>query len=235
MDRAELNIIKINEETYDEIAHHFAAVLREENGSKAEIEAVEEFLSLLPDKEKCRIADLGCGVGKHGRYCAEKGYKVTGLDISKKMIELADEKNKDSMYAKIDLLEIADMCDFQTNEKYDGIISFYAFIHLTYEQSKKALMNLKKHLNENAIVAICVYKGKRDGLYPELLPVLPGRERRKLFLFYRDYQMDELKKLIEETGYEEISTHEWPDTDPISASDKNYDSGVLCILAQYRG
>lgn len=224
--------IKITEETYDEIAHHFSPVLREENGSRLEIEAVEEFLSLLPDKNKCKIADLGCGVGKHGRFCAERGYRVTGLDISRRMIALADKYNKDENYATIDLLEIADMCDFPTQETYDGIISFYAFIHLTLEQAKTALINLKKHLNKNAVVAITVYKGKRDGVYPEFLP---GMTKSNLKLYCRDYQLDELKRLIKDTGYLEISTHEWADTDLISYSDKNYDSGVLCIIARYGG
>ena len=33
------------------------------------------------------ILDCCCGVGRHCRALAEKGYKVTGIDISKKQIE----------------------------------------------------------------------------------------------------------------------------------------------------
>ena len=226
--------IAITENTYDEIAHHFDPMLHDDNGSKEEIGAVEKFLSLLPDKQTCKIADLGCGVGKHGRYCAKMGYSVTGLDISKNMIALADEYNRDENYATIDLLEIADMCDFQTEETYDGVISFYAFIHLTYDQAEKALINLKRYLKKDAYIAITVYKGTRDGLVPELLT---GKNRRdiQLYIYFRDYQMEEFIELFEKTGYIVTNTYEWADTDPITYSNKNYDSGVLCVIARYGG
>lgn len=220
------------EQTYDEIAHHFAAILREENGFKEEIAAVDEFLSLFPDKEKCRILDLGCGVGKHGRYCAEKGFKVTGLDISKNMIRLANEYNNDENYAKIDALQIADMCDFQTDEKFDGVISFYSFIHLTNEQAKKALNNLKKHLKKDAIIAISVYKGNRNGFCPDSLP---EKGKRNLLLYFKDYQLDEFKNLLSETSFTVMKVKEWSDFDPITTTDKVLDSDVLFFIARYDG
>lgn len=225
------NIILV-EETYNEIGYLFSPMLSEESGSRKEIEAVDEFLSLIRDKDNSIIADLGCGVGKHGRYCAKKGYRVTGLDISKIMIELADNYNNMEGYAKIDLLKIADMCDFYTDEIYDGVISLYSFIHLTYEQAIKALNNLKRYLKKGAYVAISVYKGDRNGIYPE---ILQGKHKHDLKTFIRDYQMDEFKKLFNDTGYSVVRTSEWSDTDDLTAACEEWDSGVLYIIAQYGG
>ena len=222
--------IEIVKETYNEIAHHFSAILNENNSSEEEINAVEEFLGLLPDKEECRIADLGCGVGKHGRYCANRGYRVTGIDISNNMIDLANRYNNDEKYAKIEKFKVVDICDFQTEERYDGVISFYAFIHLTYEQAKKTLVNLKRHLKKGAVVAISVYKGNREGFYQELLK---GRNNKDLCLYFKDYQLAEFKKLFDETGYILMNMYEWIDIDPIATTDIMWNSGVLYAIARF--
>ena len=46
-------------------------------------------------KEK-HILDLGCGYGWHCKYAAEhKAKSVVGVDISEKMLKVAQEKNQD--------------------------------------------------------------------------------------------------------------------------------------------
>ena len=39
-----------------------------------------------------RLLDLGCGTGGHAQYLANQGHKVTGIDISQSMLDLAVEK-----------------------------------------------------------------------------------------------------------------------------------------------
>jgi cyclopropane fatty-acyl-phospholipid synthase-like methyltransferase len=41
--------------------------------------------------EPCTVLELGCGAGNYCIYLAEKGFTVTGIDISEKAIELAKE------------------------------------------------------------------------------------------------------------------------------------------------
>ena len=54
-----------------------------------------EFEKLLPDFSGRRVLDLGCGYGWHCIYAAENGAeKVTGVDISEKMIAVARNKTK---------------------------------------------------------------------------------------------------------------------------------------------
>ncbi|MCW4027023.1 MAG: class I SAM-dependent methyltransferase [Candidatus Bathyarchaeota archaeon] len=47
---------------------------------------------LIGDIKGKRVLDLACGEGYNTRILAKKGAKVTGVDLSKKMIELAREK-----------------------------------------------------------------------------------------------------------------------------------------------
>jgi SAM-dependent methyltransferase len=44
--------------------------------------AVDGLLRTLDLKPGARVLDLACGKGRHSRYLAEKGFDVTGLDIS---------------------------------------------------------------------------------------------------------------------------------------------------------
>lgn len=53
-----------------------------------------ELQKVLPDFHGKRVLDLGCGYGWHCIYAAENGAQdVLGTDISKKMLEVAEEKN----------------------------------------------------------------------------------------------------------------------------------------------
>ena len=52
------------------------------------------FREMMPDFAGKRVLDLGCGYGWHTAYAAEHGAKsVLGIDISRKMLDTAREKN----------------------------------------------------------------------------------------------------------------------------------------------
>ncbi|MGK9118509.1 class I SAM-dependent methyltransferase [Olivibacter jilunii] len=67
--------------------------------STAGLEAAGEwpaFRALLPDLADKTVLDLGCGYGWHCRYAMEqKAKRVTGIDLSKKMLEKAKELTQD--------------------------------------------------------------------------------------------------------------------------------------------
>lgn len=53
----------------------------------------ETLKMVLPDFKGKRVLDLGCGYGWHCLYAAEQGAaSVTGVDISEKMLQVAEEK-----------------------------------------------------------------------------------------------------------------------------------------------
>lgn len=62
--------------------------------------------SMLPDMRGASVVDLGCGYGWFCRYAKEQGAaRVTGLDVSEKMLARARELTADSgiVYEKADL------------------------------------------------------------------------------------------------------------------------------------
>lgn len=84
-----------------------------------------ELKKLLPDFKGKRVLDIGCGLGWHCIYAAEQGASyVLGTDISKKMLQVAKEKNACSII-EYQCIAMEDM-DFPPGD-FDVIISSLAF------------------------------------------------------------------------------------------------------------
>jgi SAM-dependent methyltransferase len=95
------------------------------------IEALFTKYNSRPEK----ILDLGCGTGSHALILAKRGYKVSGVDQSASMLEIARQKAKDQRLA-IDFIE-GDITNISTDKKYDAVISMFAV--MGYQTSNAAL------------------------------------------------------------------------------------------------
>lgn len=213
--------VEIVRRAYNAIAHLFAPILEVGNSSQAEVDFMDKFMTYLP--EAGLIADLGCGTGKHGRYCAGKGYTVTGYDISDKMISLAEKFNES--YPRISLLKIADIRYFEYKELYDGVIAMYSLIHLTREQTVEALENIKKHMKSGAYIIISVYLGNRDGYEEEALDP-------SYMQYICDYSETAIVELLKSIDFNIIDINRWSDEDDITASNPDEEYGVIGVIAQ---
>src|SRR3990172_1554551 len=58
---------------------------------RAETEFVEQLIRKHAPGAR-HIFELGCGTGIHGIMLAEKGYEVTGLDLSERMLAMAAQR-----------------------------------------------------------------------------------------------------------------------------------------------
>lgn len=89
------------------------------------------------------ILDLGCGTGRHIIPLFKAGFKVTGIDNSKKMLNLLQEKlDKSQLTANIICKDIHKVRKF--NQKFGGIICFWnAFSEIAKTDRKaKNVLNL---------------------------------------------------------------------------------------------
>lgn len=77
---------------------------------------LEEFQ--LP--EGAAILDIGCGTGRHSVRLAQHGYRMTGVDISQSMLQIASQAAKQ---AGVELrLVCTDAQEFTAAEQFDGAI-----------------------------------------------------------------------------------------------------------------
>ncbi len=101
----------------------------------------------LEDKS---VLDIGCGSGRISFMLAEKGAKVTGIDYSSSMIELA---KKFQLQFKDNIVEFRCcdfMKDFQEETKYDISIALGVF---DYIEDPIPFLSKVKNITKNKIIA----------------------------------------------------------------------------------
>ena len=89
---------------------------------------IPTLISLLPDLEGKRVLDLGCGMGEHCVDYVNRGAsRVVGVDISKKMLEVARKENSDPKitYLNIPMEDIGSI-----DERFDVVISSLAIHYI---------------------------------------------------------------------------------------------------------
>lgn len=74
--------------------------------------------SLLEPSAGARLLDVPCGLGRHLLELDQRGYKVTGVDLSSEAIERVDAKAK-SRGVEVEL-KLGDMREIQTEVPFDG-------------------------------------------------------------------------------------------------------------------
>ena len=97
--------------------------------------------------------DFGCGVGRLVVPLAERVGKVTGIDISEKMLDKAEENAKNFGFKNTEYFQTDEF--FKTNKhKFDLIHSSIVFQHINPKIGLDIFENLVKILNENGIGVI---------------------------------------------------------------------------------
>ncbi len=120
-----------------------------------EVKFLEEIFKRYSKNSMKKILDLGCGTGLHEKELTEKGYEITGLDLSEEMIDIAKERHPRSNFV------VGDMSNFKLDEKFDAIICmFSAMGYLTEnEQIKGFFKSIKEHLKEDGLLIIDCWNG----------------------------------------------------------------------------
>ncbi len=91
---------------------------------------LDELAALLPAAAK--VLDLGCGAGVPAcRLLAERGFEVTGLDVSSVQIARARSLVPGANFVQADMATWD--CDAGS---YDAIVTLYALIHLPVDDQR---------------------------------------------------------------------------------------------------
>ncbi|GAB4368845.1 MAG: class I SAM-dependent methyltransferase [Deltaproteobacteria bacterium] len=114
---------------------------------------VEEILSLLPIRKGSAIEDLGCGRGRHAIPLARRGYRVTGVDLSEKMLSLARERAGREGISVEWVRE--DMRTFCRPGSFHLCLSlFTSFGYFRDEENQQVLDNVARSLREGGFLLL---------------------------------------------------------------------------------
>jgi SAM-dependent methyltransferase len=109
---------------------------------------VEYITGLLNEQHlsNAKILEFGSGTGKHGRLLAAKGFFVTGVELSKKMVDIAEETERFKCSQ-------GDITSVNLHNTFDCVLSlFHVVSYLTENEQITALFqNANMHLKKNGL------------------------------------------------------------------------------------
>lgn len=148
---------------------------------------LKQLNTLLPPSST--ILDIGCGAGKPvDSYFINEGHKVIGIDISEKMIELANQNVPEANY------KVQDMVDLKNGEyQINAVVSFYAIFHTPRKIHQLLLDKINSFLPKGGLILITMgsseWEGKEQNFH--------GAE-----MFWSHYDSLKNRKLVEQAGFE---------------------------------
>ncbi|MBA31656.1 MAG: hypothetical protein CL748_03910 [Chloroflexi bacterium] len=119
----------------------------------------ENYYTEISKNIEGNILEIGVGTGRIAIRLAEIGKTIIGIDSSSEMIEKAKEKISEKKLSKKITLIIADMLNFNLDEKFNLIIIPANTLLLCNdeEEQTKVLINCQKHLTDNGKLIFNVY------------------------------------------------------------------------------
>lgn len=98
-----------------------------------------------------RVLDLGCGAGEPvAAWLAAQGFGVTGADFSGAMLSIARSRVPGGDWRRIDMRAL-DLPD-----RFDGIVGWDSFFHLTPAEQRETLPRLARHLAPGGALMLTV-------------------------------------------------------------------------------
>ena len=97
-------------------------------------------------KKRGNALDIGCGcTGRFIELLSNEGLTPSGLDISSEMIKISREKHPDIHFIH------ADICEYETSEKYDFITAWDSIWHIPLSEQKIVLTKIVESLNVGGV------------------------------------------------------------------------------------
>ena len=143
----------IVEHGYDDIAQTY----HEQRDKFKSHELLAEFSSLLPPGGD--VLDVGCGAGVPvARFLVRAGFKVTGVDVSSTMLELARVHVPEASLVQMDMRRL----DLEAGS-FDGICAFYSLFHVPRDELPQVLVGFNRLLRQDGILLFCSGRDAWEG------------------------------------------------------------------------
>jgi Methyltransferase domain. len=152
---------------------------------------IKFFADNLPTKN---VLDLGSGSGRDAVLLRDAGLNVLCVDGAKAMVDMAEKLGFESVHATFS--------EMSFDKKFGGVWAYMSLIHISKDEMISTIKNLRKFILPEGLFMIGVIKGSAE--YERRQDDMPNAVR-----YFRDYDSDELTKIIEPLGFELLSQTEF--------------------------
>lgn len=164
--------------------------------------------------------DFGCGVGRLSIPLAKEFNRVTGLDVSRAMLEEASKNLAERRIDNVDLVESDDVLSRLGDKRFNFIHTYIVLQHISAKRGYVIVRNLLRHLASGGtfFIHVCcrrnlplvrelVYfcKTKIPGGYI-LFNMLQGKKISEPVMEGNEYDVGTLLKVFQEAGFEDVMT-----------------------------
>jgi SAM-dependent methyltransferase len=168
---------------YNAIAPAYAANIEEYYDERVRT----TFVSLIP-KEGI-VLDVGCAAGRDSRYFDSLGFRVIGIDLSEKLLEIAKQKSPHIDYRLLDVRRLDYPADY-----FDGIYASAILLHLNRDELKSVSKLFFQMVKPGGVVCLLVKEGAGEGYIKETLS--DGKAR-----YFTFFHSDEIRSVLEQHGF----------------------------------
>ena len=174
---------------YDGVAKEYAEHFAGEHEKKPlDVEVLRRFAALVGDEAP--VWDIGCGPGQTTRYLRDLGLKISGLDLSPKLVSQARLGNSALTFVQGDMLAL----DFD-DCSVAAIVSFYSIVHFTMAQVRRAFSEFHRVLDAGGFLLLTFHIGEETLHVKEFL----GKAADIEFMLFTTEQIVEA---LTEVGFE---------------------------------
>jgi ubiquinone/menaquinone biosynthesis C-methylase UbiE len=178
----------------------------------------DRFCSLVK-KENATVLEIATGPGNVTRYLKSKrpDFKILGIDLAPKMIELAKINNPEAEFMVMDCKDIGTL-----NQKFDAVVCGFCMPYLSKEEVNKVIKDVADLTKPTSIFYLSTMENDYTNSGFETTS-FSGTDR--VFIYY--HQADYLKDCLTENEFSivDIQRKQYPEPDGTFLTD-------LIIIAQ---
>jgi len=167
---------------FDTIGERYDEAFPRKEGQE---ERVRRLLDMLPPG--AHVLDLGSGTGlPTARQFASAGARVTGYEISERMIEIARRNVPQATFVQADILDLKPV-----DSSYDAIVAFFSLLCLPKARIPEALSRIRASLVPEGLLCLAMVEADLDDAPIAFL----GSQIR-----VSGYPREELRRVVQKAG-----------------------------------
>lgn len=137
----------------------FYDILYQDKEYSLEVDFLEKVFRKYRKKKVHTVLDVACGTGGHAIALSERGFEVTGIDLSAEMLERARSKSQAKNVSI--LFKQSSMQEISLDRTFDAaVVMFSAINYLTdYQDLKDTFAGIRRHLNQDGLLYFDCWNG----------------------------------------------------------------------------